>query len=163
MNIPIRETNGTRARPAGTRPAEPASPPAASYPAFRLFQLAVVGLGTALLAIQADAAVGIAAPVAWASLLAVLLADRRPEVRLARVRVCIDTATAGIGVLMVGLAMGDVSWPWLLASQAVMAAAFLPRYRAMRLSPWRAAAAWFVVLDGVYLLVWTGLWVGGVR
>jgi len=135
-----------------------------AYTAFRLFQMALVGLGTALLAINAELAVAIAAPIAWAALLSVLLlTPRRTTVQHARVLVCIDTATAGIVVLLVGLAMGETSWPWLVASQVVMAMVFLVRHRALRLRLWQAAAAWFGVLDGVYALVWSGLWIGGVR
>jgi len=134
------------------------------YTAFRLFQMALVGLGTALLAINADLRVAIAAPIAWAALIAVLLlTDRRPTVQHERVLVCLDTATAGIVVLLIGLAVGDVTWPWLVGSQVVMAAVFLLRRRSLRMTLAWAAAAWFGVLDGVYTIVWAGLWIGGVR
>ncbi|MEM9253685.1 MAG: hypothetical protein AAGB29_15200 [Planctomycetota bacterium] len=134
------------------------------YSAFRLFQMALVGLGTAAIAIQASLAVAIAAPIAWAMLLAVLLtSDRRAEVQHRRVMVCLDTAAAGIVVLLAGVVIDGVTWPWLLASQVVMAVAFLTRWRRLGLSPAWAAAAWFGVLDGVYLIVWGVLFMGGVQ
>ncbi|MEM6332451.1 MAG: hypothetical protein AAF823_03830 [Planctomycetota bacterium] len=125
-----------------------------AYSAFRLFQMALVGLGMALLAIRAEQAVAIAAALAWAVFLSVLLGMSSGEQRIARVRVCLDTAAAGIVVLIVGLALGSLSWPWLLGSQAVMALMFLLRRRELGLSLMGAAGLWFLVLDGVYVAVY---------
>ncbi|MEM9789370.1 MAG: hypothetical protein AAF842_03080 [Planctomycetota bacterium] len=142
----------------------PTAPGRQPYTAWRLFQLASIGLAAACLANGQDVAVAIAAPIAWAALLIVLLAsDRRARVQHHRVSVCLDSAMLGSVVLLVGWLVDGISWPWLLASQVVMAIAFLTRWRRLGLSPLRAAAAWFGVLDGVFLLVWLLLWIGGVR
>ncbi|MEO0588196.1 MAG: hypothetical protein AAF078_11200 [Planctomycetota bacterium] len=127
---------------------------ASAYSAYRLFQMALVGLGMALLSIRAEQAVAIAAALAWAVFLSVLLGTSPADRRNARVLVCLDTAMWGIIVLIVGLALGSLSWPWLLASQAVMALVFLLRRRELGLSLGKAAALWFLVLDGVYVAVY---------
>ncbi|MEM0913682.1 MAG: hypothetical protein AAGK09_03635 [Planctomycetota bacterium] len=140
------------------------STPRQVYSAFRLFQLAPIGMAAACLANSKDVAVAIAATVAWVALLIVLLAtDSRSDIQHRRILVCLDSATLGSMVLLIGWLVDGISWPWLLASQAVMAVAFLTRWRRLGLSPAWAAAAWFGVLDGVYLIVWGVLFMGGVR